>query len=1031
MRRTPSFFSGPWLLLAAFAAIAAPAVSQTPHPTVQRRVEVVLKPGLDRVETAARLAQGIGRVERFSGDRRFEIRLDGTVTFSKALDRLKGRSSVAEATAVLPILPNDFRQAGSVSTIERVVKELETAHEDYVAATGPDAIVDKPRVGALRGYLHWLRIRAYPEDTIDLSEYRKVFAERLQTDGQVSVQSGPQWEFVGPTNLDIPYRIYYGQRPNNGRMTGIAFHPTDPNTFYSGGDGGVWKTTDRGVNWTPLSDGWPTLEVGCVEVDPNNPNVVFAGTGDFHYSTFGGIGIMKSTDGGQTWAAKGFSTFGPGLISDILVHPDDSNVVFATVCGFGGSRNQVFRSTDGGETWAEAWPWFDNWQGLAVTVPKNGVRSVYAIGRGNPPTLLRTDDKGATWQVVTITGLSGYNGTTDIAASKVFPDTLYVLAGGSQRIVKTTNGGGTWSDVTNNFPGGYNWSQAWYDYAIDVGVATVGGQPQDMVLVGLIDIAVSVNGGQSWRNTGGENYTATYNGAAIVHNDQHGVRVSPIDPSTWISAGDGGVYLGRYNGANDTVSWDILNKNLGVTQFYTMAAHPTNPDILKGGTQDNATPHSFGDLQNWRNPGAGDGAGCLISPENPNLQFNSYQGQNISRTDNAYGSQRSVTPNWSGHSVPFIGYLWFDPNTSRYMYANTNFLNRYDVQTGQWSLRLGGQPLGNIVLTYDAARGDSNRIVVGTGDGRVQLSSDFGATFTRIDRQGQQGGLPNRAVTGASLSPSNKNDVVVVMSGTSGPKAYRCFDVTAATPQWVPVSGSGANALPAVGANCIVRDTTSPETTWYVGTDVGVYMTRDAGGSWSEVSASRGKPRVPVYWMTAMPGTGYVTASTWGRGMWRLRMQPPQTLVPPTGFQVALGRRDAGNLASLTTVDGDALRVCRFVVPNQQVDPVNVEVTSTAPGNTLSELTFRSTSRATLNGLFGQSLDLFDYSLNQWSATATRTDALTTGYQTVDLVVGTNPGQFRGPNNELRARYRVRTTGPVANPAWCVETDQATFLVRQ
>jgi photosystem II stability/assembly factor-like uncharacterized protein len=1015
-------------IVAAFSCFAA-ARSETAEPRVRLAVRFELRPERDSWEVAGLVASGLGKVKS-DGPRKYIVELSGSVGLRKAVAAVRARQSVKAAEPLEPVFPTQFMSVRSVSKLASLVARWEESYKEFLSfreggeARKPgigEPMDEIPGLDALGGYLQWLRYRAYPDDILDLRGYEELVRARAAQMGQNPPRSS-QWEYMGPTNLNIPYRIYYGLRPINGRVSALAFHPTQPGTFYKGSDGGVWKTTDFGASWTPLTDHWPSLEVSSLAIDPVDPNIIYAGTGDHHYSSFGGFGIMKSTDGGQTWSQKGLSVLGNAAVSAIAIHPDDPNIVFATSGNGGGNPGKILRSTDRGETWSQVVAVTTNYCGVSIGAGSGSGRTVWAIGAGAPPRLFKSTDNGNNWTALTLP-TTGYNGTASVAASKIHPDTAYVLACGSQRILKTTDGGQTWTDVTNNFPGGYNWSQAWYDYFIETGV----NGSQDIVVVGLIDVAMSVNGGATWRNAGGDNWTATYSGTAIVHNDQHGIAVNPNNPSEFLIGCDGGVYRGVYNASNDRMSWSILNRNLGVTQFYTLSTHPTNKDYAMGGTQDNATPHSFADLANWGNPGAGDGAGCVISQNNPLVQYDSYQGQNIRRTNNAYGSSFDITPNWSGHSVPFIGKLWQDPNNSSIIYANTNFLNRYNATTGQWTLRVGNTALGASVSAVAPAPGDSNTIYVGTSDGRVWLSTDFGANFARIDRQGQTNGLPNRAVTDISVNPFNKRDVVVTLSGSGTPRAFRTLDAWAAAPVWTSVSGSGAAALPNISVNAIVRDLSDPLNTWYAATDAGVWKTTDAGANWIDVTQPLGLPNIPVNAMEARPGTGYLTAATWGRGMWRLKLAGPALTSVPVSFRVVYGRTEAGNVASLGAIDGNLLRVCRFMVPNQQVAPVTVEIEGSTTITDPASVAFRTVARAPSGGSFAETLDLFDWQAGQFVNPSV--SALEPSFRLAETKTAVAASRFVGAGGALKARYQVRATSPTAVPSWCVEHDQAVWHI--
>lgn len=988
---------------------------------VRSRVSARLKPGADRESVAATLALGYGTVLGKAKDGSWTIELHPGKNPARVLQAWKLRPSVADVASLPPLPPRSDVTDGSLRRAKSFAESYRRAYVLHCEATGQKVDDEIPGLDFLEAYIQHLEVRAYPDDRIDFTGHRKLVEERLaRQQGGATAATG--WEFIGPTNLDIPYRTYYGLRPINGRVGAVAYHPTNPNTLYIGGaQGGLWRSSDKGVNWTPLTDNWPLLYVSSIAIDPNNPNVIYVGTGDYHGFSTVAYGIMKSTDGGVTWTRLGAAVFGNNSVSDILVNPDNTQQLLAS-CGVAGS-GRVYRSTDGGATWTVAINTVAHWDNLAFGLPVAGNRAFWAVAQGQG--VRRSTDNGATWATVTVPGLG--TGTLDIACSKVAPQTVYLLDGGGQKIFKSTDNGATWVDTTNNFPTGYNWSQSWYDWHITTSYFADGSGNQDVVYVGLIDLVMSRNGGATWRNMGGANWTATYSGTAITHNDQHCAVANNTQTNELLVGNDGGCYLATFNPTTDTITWQNLNRILGITQFYTLACHPTSATTILGGTQDNASPHARGNLLNWDNPGAGDGAGCAIDPVVTNTRYDSYQGQNIRRTDNAYSSSYSITPSWTGHSTPFIGMVWLDRTNSRYMYANTNFMNRYDRVTNSWVLKLGNFAFGTTNLCLDTATGDSNTLYVGTGTGKVYVSRNFGANWTSIDRVGLSGGIPNRAVSWISVNPMDKNDVLVVLSGTGTGKVWRCQDTTATTPQWTNVGSIGAG-LPDVPANCLERLPADNQNTWFVGTDAGVFRTTNGGATWTDFTAPFGLPNVEVTRLVAVQGTGYLQAATFGRGMWKIALSPPEQPVAPSVLNVRYGRVDSGDLSSLAVEDNVPLRVCKFIVPNSTVSPVTVEVEATNPLSSYTALRLAVRFKMFTVGSYRQTLDMYDWSAGAFDPTNVRADDLTTTYQTVELV-GTSVARYTNGNGLMRARYRIVQTGPTAIANWCVDHDRVNWIV--
>ncbi len=872
-------FSFAWVL-----AVAAPA------DTVGLRIKIDLKPGSDNSAVLA-LAKEHGSIIQADG-KSVVLELADPEYAGRMIVRLKGQPTVVKAEPIQPSFPGGDLPKMGVSRLERLLKSYKASWEAYEELTGKDKAkkvgeeAELPGVEYLEAYLHFIKLRAYPNDEVDNSGFEQAMLrrtsskERFGGKGTVGDHGGGKrfalgkgpgngsgspglkiFDFIGPRNLAIPYHTYYGLTPCNGRVGALAFDPTDHNIIYVGGAvGGVSKSTDGGTTWQPLADSWPTMGVSAIAIKPDDHNTVLAGTGDWQGGNVPGFGIMRSTDGGVTWTNVGAAVFGSERITSVVFDPDDPSVVLAGEQGGG-----VVRSSNGGVTWTDT----TGSSGGVTTICWNADHSVIWAGSSGA-NLKKSTDGGLTWTSVAVSGVSG---EVHVATSKITPDTLFVLASGSQKVLRSTDAGATWTDLTASYINGYNWSQAWYDrYIASTIVQPTNGTPTDGVIIGLIDVTFSKDGGTTWRNAGGANWTATYDGTAITHNDQHCFAVNPNDPNEWLIGNDGGAYKAVYNPDTDKLTYTNLNDRLGLSQFYSLASHPTNNAYVLGGTQDNASPDSFGNQLSWGNPGAGDGMGAAINPLNGQNQYHSVYYQAIFRTNNGFASQSDISPSLSGQNVPFVGQLWLDPNNGRYLYCNADYLNRYDATTNSWTEKVGNLQFSGgsgQVNAFAVAPGDSNTLYVGTDNGRVWRSSDFGVNWTRIDEQGS-GGLPNRAITQILVSPSNKNDILVSLSGSTAFHVYRCSDASAGTPAWLSVSGSGSTGLPNVSANDIAVDNLDPAT-WYVATDIGIWRTQDSGATWQDYGSTVGIPNTIVNKLVANPATKSLFAATYGRGVWRLR----------------------------------------------------------------------------------------------------------------------------------------------------------------
>jgi photosystem II stability/assembly factor-like uncharacterized protein len=738
----------------------------------------------------------------------------------------------------------------------------------------------------------YLKQRAFPNDTVDWQAIKngsqmrdRLPSARLRPvsstpgNGSGSGPGGPKtnsvttmavqspsskWEFIGPRNLAVPYRTYYGQGVTCGRVNAMAYSP-DGSIYAAGASGGVWKSAGGGYQWKSLSDTWPALGVSSIAIDPKNSNIIYVGTGDFQ-GLVGGIefGIMKSTDGGNTWTNYGKSQFGTVAVSQVVIDPDNTSII-TIATGNGADRvGYVWRSTDGGATWTKAFDSANAWSALTVSkAGANGKRTYYAAGIG---AIQRSTDQGATWTPVSLPSGGSLPSYPAMATSKANADTVYLLSPGDQAIFKSTDAGTSWSDVTGGFPGGYNWSQYFYDYHINTSTLVDRfNRLQDAVYVGLIDIVQSPDGGNRWRSVG-----LTYTSGALTHNDQHSMAVNPKDPNDMFIGNDGGIYRLTYNGRRDAFSFNTAsNQTLGITQFYHAAFHPYDASKMIGGTQDNATPLASGDLSNWGNVGGGDGGFSEIHPLSPSEQYaTSYFGQIYRTTDSWNTYDYFGLPD----SADFVWPIALDPQDQTLLYGGGTTVWKYRF-SGKFGYSL--QPLAPVLSQFGliefiaVAPSDSKRIYAGSSAGELFMTTNGGGSWSEIDQGATS--LPTRFITCIAVSPDDPSRIVVTVSGTGSSHVWRCPDTTAASPLWVDASAG----LPDAPTNTVCLDPTDPANTYYVGTDVGVFLTQDGGASYTNMTLPLGMPNVQVNELRHVYGTGYLNAATYGRGMWRIKIANP------------------------------------------------------------------------------------------------------------------------------------------------------------
>lgn len=763
-----------------------------------------------------------------------------------------------------------------------------------------------------------------------------------------AVITGGSWSYLGPNNLTVPYQLFFGIPPISGRISCVAYDPTNADVIYAGsGGGGLWKSANGGLSWTCVSDTatWIYGAVDAIAIDPKNHNTLYVGTGDFD-GFFDGYnqGILKSTDGGATWT--NLATNVPGIydlaVSHIVIDPTNDQIITCTTGrgGYGGpneGEGGIWRSTDGGTTWAKASVTATDYCALDISIPNSdGNVTYWALGsattQSGPGLMYNSTNHGATWNPVAPPDQSTETQWT-LACSKVSATTLYVLATagydsntatGSGVIYKTTNSGATWSNVTNNMPGPANnednWSQGTYDYFLGTYKAPQASDGE-VVFCGLITLCYSTNGGTTWVDYG-NTYQSNANEPAIMHNDQHVFAVSPTDGTQVLVGNDGGLFrLGfSWDVGTPRVSLTSLNANLGISQIYELGPHPTNPNYLLSGTQDNSSPSAFGGYTNWTNFNAGDGGFCgwdipyglfYTTADGGNVFLYNLQGDFISQPGLGYNDAGFVAPTA----------ITADGKT---MYLGASGMMSADMTSDTPTFSAEGPALnsgnGNYITFIGLAPSDVSRIYTGATDGEVWMSANASSTWTEIDG----GVMPPGVVAAVNVNPLNENDVLVGFANTGIPHLYRTTNANAATPTWTSVGGSSTNGLPDEPLDAIVRDPYNPTLVWYVATDVGVFMTQNGGGSWTNVTSNL--PPTQVFDLRY--ANGYLYAGTFGRGAWRIAVAPPLAGLTLNASTVTAGGSVTGTVSLPAPAAGTTVTVALSSSNAAATTPASVSVAS-------------------------------------------------------------------------------------------------------
>jgi photosystem II stability/assembly factor-like uncharacterized protein len=758
--------------------------------------------------------------------------------------------------------------------------------------------------------------RPQPADPPTLEERRQAW-ERHQELDRTTLFKGLEWRDVGPV-------------VQGGRLVDIEGVPGEPYTFYVAyASGGVWKTTNNGISFEPLFDDQPSIIIGDMALDPSNPQRIFVGTGENNSSrsSYGGEGVFRSEDGGETWTRVGLEE--SDRIGRILVDPRDPDRVFVAVLG------KLY--TPGGQ------------------------RGVY-----------RSDDGGDTWQLV-LAGENDLTGYVDLAFQPGNPDVIYAAAwerirrpwnfiegGGGTGVWKSTDGGDTWERVDGGFPRG--------EHVGRVGLAVTAANPQ--VLYASVDnqeilpedewdlgsgavtakrlrdmskeeflaqdpeeIEDFIRGNdldprldarrliaavrsdsitiadllQALQDANAALFSADIRGIEVWRSDDAGntwrrMNPEPIRQAVYTY----GYYFGQIRAAPDDVDRVyvlgvplLVSEDGGVTwrgtagrgvhgsvsvgQFYTVAVDMADPYNIYGGLQDNGVlkgssrsrPNITG---SWTRAGGGDGMWAQIDPRDNSTYYAGSQFGYYFRSG-AAGYQR-VKPRNGVLEEP-LRYNWLTPillssHNADVLYYGANKLFR-SMDQGETFTALsddltqssnrGDVPFATLTVIAEAPK-RFGLLWAGTDDGHVYVTRSSGAEWTEVS-----GGLPrDRWVSRVEASNHDENVAYVSLNG------YRDDDITAYVYRtnnlgrtWRDIS----DGLPDEAVNVIREDPVNPAVL-YVGTDRGAYVSLDTGRTWQAVGS--GLPNVPVHDLIVHPRERELVAGTHGRSVWILDVLPVQEL---------------------------------------------------------------------------------------------------------------------------------------------------------
>jgi hypothetical protein len=706
------------------------------------------------------------------------------------------------------------------------------------------------------------------------------------------------WTALGPAPIVSGIGVVPGN-PNTGRVESLATDPTNSNIIYvATAGGGVWKTSNAGSSWTPLTDNQVTTTMGAIALAPSNPNVIYAGTGD--PDGYYGQGILKSIDAGASWTLLGTSQFYRRTIAKIVVDATDPNTAYVAV-NTGGIQTLsgnagIWKTSDGGTTWTNTTSSITSLGFRDLVVDPSNHLTLYAasfaFGSGSSNTLYKSTNAGASWSVAGNFPVGdASNGRMAVAIAPSSTQTIYVSianesTGGIYKIVKSADGGATWNQVTT--PTNYLGNQGGYDttLAVDPSNANVvfAGGTSDSGGPAFIE---STDGGVSWSSI-----SVGANGNS-PHTDHHAIG---FDASGRLLDGnDGGIW--RLDNSNvGSIAWTDLNGNIGTVEFYGIALDPTNPNIAYGGSQDNGTER-FNDSLGWTGIASGDGGITLVDPTTPTtvyLQAN----QTIYRSDNSGPTKTSKMNgiDTSGGWLVGLNLVEDAANSSRLL-CGTNQVYETTDRGDDWTAistpNANGWNTNSGINAVAPAPSDVNTIYASTS-GHVWVTTNHGATWAQRD---VPGGV---SLTHIKVDPNNAQIAFGVAYGFGVAKVWETVN---AGVTWTAIGGN----LPDLPMNTIELGTVGGTQEIFVGNDSGVYASVNQGATWSQIGT--GLPNVRVHDLEYNASLNILAAGTYGRGLWELIIdpathlvvttQPPGTVTAGSGFGFTVAAEDSqGNVAS-------------------------------------------------------------------------------------------------------------------------------------
>ena len=718
-----------------------------------------------------------------------------------------------------------------------------------------------------------------------------------------------KWQHIGPTNI-------------SGRCidVDVVVPKGESYTIYAAtASGGLWKTVNEGTTWEPVFEQGPSTSIGDVAIAPSSQDIIWMGTGEANIfrSSQAGAGIYLSEDGGKTWVHMGLA--GTHTIARIVIHPEDPNIVYVAASGHEWTFNPergVYKTTDGGQTWEKILYINEETGAIDLVMDPSDTDTLYAAtwqrirNKWNDPRnfpgysgsgIHKTTDGGQTWTEIN-NGLpeARYRGRIGIDIARSNPNVLYAFVDNYEiareptpeeladpygipssgfikgaTLYRSDDKGASWTLVApaeekmksymERHSGTYGWvfGQIRVDPTDENTVYTMG-----------LFLNVSEDGGKTFRRLMG------------MHVDHHGLWIDPDNPEYLVNVNDGGIVISYDKGK----TWRQFLDNLPVCQFFNIAHDMADPFHVYGSMQDHGSFRGVVDLSQGRDripavefesaPG-GEGSSHAIDPHDPNIVYSAGFYGTLTRTDLSIPGregrkmilpqQYENEPRLRGQWVaPFI----ISPHNHTIIYHGMQYLFRSLNRGDTWERispdltynnpnQLGDIPYQTLFSISESPL-KFGLIYVGTDDGKVHITKDGGEHWEEI-----MAGLPyQKWVSRIVASAYDLSTVYMTQNGKRdddfAPYIWKSTDYGKT---WIDITGN----IP-LGPVNVIREDPVKENILYVGSDLGVYVTKDGGKTWEVLGGNL--PSTYVHDLIIHPRDNIIVIATHGRGMWAMDANP-------------------------------------------------------------------------------------------------------------------------------------------------------------